>query len=278
MNEADKAQEAAVHPNLSVWERLSYPPGQMLSPIEGGRLKGFHDINPIWRFRALTEVYGPCGFGWRYEIENLWTIDGADGEIGVFAKVKLYVTMQDGEDGEPVWSAALPGTGGSKLVVLEGRNSNKPYLRLDDEGYKKAVTDAIGVAAKPLGLGSAVYMDLWDGSKYKELVEHIIDVRRGREGAQQLADEALGDVDLPPVSGEGWESFDALLEASPPEGYKGVNGVNDLRSARSAAAKAGWDEARFFEFAKSKGIDLESGEARPAQLARVKFEVEQAVA
>ncbi|MFH4181117.1 hypothetical protein WDA55_23970, partial [Acinetobacter baumannii] len=35
-----------------------------------------------------------------------------------------------------------------------------------DEGYKKAVTDALGVAFKAIGVAADVYLGNFDGSKY----------------------------------------------------------------------------------------------------------------
>jgi hypothetical protein len=37
-----------------------------------------------------------------------------------------------------------------------------------DEGYKMAVTDALSVACKALGIAGDIYAGLWDGSKYRD--------------------------------------------------------------------------------------------------------------
>ena len=44
-------------------------------------------------------------------------------------------------------------------------------LHINDEAYKMAVTDALSVALKMLGVGADVYMGLYDGSKYKDAPE-----------------------------------------------------------------------------------------------------------
>lgn len=133
----------------------SQPPPSALKRIGGGRLEGMTDINPQWRYRAMTEQYGLCGFGWKYTIDRQWSEPSGTGEILCFCTISLYV-----KDGE-TWSDAIPGTGGSTLVAKE-----KSGLHSSDEGYKMANTDALSVAMKQIGVASAIYEGRWDGAKY----------------------------------------------------------------------------------------------------------------
>lgn len=145
---------------MATWNRLKQPPPTALKTIGGGRLKGMTDINPQWRYQALTEEFGPCGEGWKYTIDELWLTNGKNGEQTAWAKINLYVRSSvDGPWGDPI-----PGIGGSMYVVEE-----KSGLRTNDEAYKMAVTDALSVAFKMLGGASDIYAGLWDGSKYKEI-------------------------------------------------------------------------------------------------------------
>lgn len=115
------------------------------------------DINPQWRYKAMTEQFGLCGIGWKFEISKLWTEDGANGEKLSFAQVAVFV-----KDGDK-WSEPIVGIGGSRLVTSE-----KGKLVSNDEGYKMAVTDAFSTALKMLGVAADIYAGLWDGSKYKQ--------------------------------------------------------------------------------------------------------------
>jgi hypothetical protein len=142
--------------NMEKWNALAKPPQDALKEITGGRLAGKTDINPQWRYQAMTEQYGPCGTGWKYEIEKLWREEGVN-EVFAFAMVKVYVKVE----GE--WSSPIPGIGGSMLVVQEKKG---PYN--NDEAYKMAVTDALSVALKMLGVASEIYRGNYDGTKYKE--------------------------------------------------------------------------------------------------------------
>ena len=147
---------------MEIWNALSKPPKSALKQITGGRLKGMTDINPQWRYKAMTEQFGVCGVGWTYEIDSTWFEHGADGQVCAFAKVTLYTYMEHLNS----WSRGISGIGGSMLVAKE-----KNGLYTSDECYKMAVTDALSVAMKMLGVASDIYEGLWDGSKYRDAPE-----------------------------------------------------------------------------------------------------------
>lgn len=140
--------------NLDIYKSLSEVPAEAKREIKGGRLSGKTDINPMWRIKALTEQFGPCGIGWKYEITRQWLENGAKGEISAFCNIFLYIKV----DGE--WSGGIPGTGGSAFVANE-----KNGLYTSDECFKMALTDALSVACKALGVAASVYWDK-DPTKY----------------------------------------------------------------------------------------------------------------
>lgn len=136
--------------NLKIYEQVRSVPTEAKKNIGGGRLKGMTDINPMWRIKKLTEVFGVCGIGWKYEIVNKWVETAmAKDEITANVEIKLYIRDEDGE-----WSDPIPGIGGSMLVASEQNG-----LYVNDECYKMALTDAISVACKALGMGADVYWE-----------------------------------------------------------------------------------------------------------------------
>ena len=145
--------------DMTLYDKLREVPEDAKKPIRGGKLSGFTDINPMWRIEKLTEVFGPCGFGWWYEIKDQRLKEGAGGEIKAFVDIDLYV-----KDGNEV-SKPIPGIGGSSFIAIE---KGKPVT--SDECFKMALTDAIGVAAKALGLGADVYRGC-DKDKYNYMGE-----------------------------------------------------------------------------------------------------------
>lgn len=143
--------------NLQIYNSVRNVPNEALKTIGAGRLKGMNDINPMWRIKVLTEQFGPCGFGWRYEITKQW-LETYGNEVKAFCNINLFVKM----DGE--WSEAIPGTGGSSFVTME---RNGAYV--SDEAHKMALTDALSVAMKALGVGASIYFekDADYGTKYE---------------------------------------------------------------------------------------------------------------
>lgn len=132
--------------NMGLYTRFRNTPPEAKKEIKAGRIKGFTDINPMWRIQALTDAFGPCGIGWKYTIDRKWLEPGANGEVAGFVDISLYYKW----DGE--WSEAIPGTGGSSFIAKE-RNG----LYTSDEVFKMALTDALSVACKALGIGADVY-------------------------------------------------------------------------------------------------------------------------
>lgn len=133
--------------NMAVYDAGKRVPEEAKKTIRGGRINGFTDINPMWRIRTLTEIFGPCGIGWYYTIDKEW-LEGNEstGEVAAFVRISLYVKA----DGE--WSMPIVGVGGSMFAASESKG-----IRVSDECYKMAQTDALSVACKNLGIGAEVY-------------------------------------------------------------------------------------------------------------------------
>ena len=149
--------------NLLIYEKARTVPQYALKEIKAGRLNGMTDINPMFRIKRMTELFGPCGIGWKYEITRQW-FESYGEEVKAFTNINLYYKL----NGE--WSEAIPGTVGSSFVAKE-----KSGAYVNDEGLKMALTDAISVATKALGIAADIYYAK-DGrplnpgdSKYQEL-------------------------------------------------------------------------------------------------------------
>lgn len=155
-NTATKA--APVMDNMAIYNQLRSVPEEAKKSIEEGRLRGKTDINPMWRIKRLTELFGPYGFGWYYEVTKKWLESDPTGSAA-FADILLYV--KDPATGE--WSKPIPGTGGNIFKRIE-RSGN---VFLDDDCYKKCISDAIGSACKLLGMAADVYYER-DCGKYSD--------------------------------------------------------------------------------------------------------------
>ena len=133
--------------NLDLYNKLKVVPAEAIKPIQNGRLKGKSDINPMWRIKTMTEHFGVCGIGWKYVTTKQWT-ETYGTETKAYCNIDLFVKV----DGQ--WSDAIQGTGGSSEVTMERNGS---YV--SDECYKMALTDALSVAMKALGVGADIYFE-----------------------------------------------------------------------------------------------------------------------
>lgn len=149
MAKAKKTQAAAESENTVLWNRCSTTPGEYLKDFKrGGGFQGL-SIDPVYRIRLLTEMFGPCGKGWGFIQEDQWT-DGGSGAYVVYVRGHLWYML----DGERYQTMSHTG----------GTNTD----RTPDESYKMAETDALGKCCLDLGLAADVYMGVHDADKYQD--------------------------------------------------------------------------------------------------------------
>jgi len=177
--------------NMEIYNRTRSVPPEATKPFDNGRFKGT-DVNPMWRIKTLTEIFGACGTGWYYDVISE-RCEEHNGVTIAIVDLNLYVKV----DGE--WSKPIYGTGGNLLVNAKGGVS--------DEGYKMALTDALSVACKALGVAADIYFGA-DKSKYTdfgklsvETPERVPEVKRETRSKSKpvenvLTDPPAGDVDL----------------------------------------------------------------------------------
>lgn len=138
--------------NMDIYEAGRKVPKEAQRPFDNGKFKGT-DINPMWRIKKLTELFGPAGIGWYYEVLSERSEEHGDVTMAI-VDLNLYVKL----NGE--WSKPIYGTGGNQLLRKTKNGSSA-----SDEGYKMALTDALSVACKALGIGADVYFEK-DKTKY----------------------------------------------------------------------------------------------------------------
>jgi len=157
---------------------MARPPKEALRTIDFGKLKNKTDINPQWRIEALTDVFGLCGVGWYYEIMAIDYQDvQATGEKMVYVTVGIHVKQEDG-----TWSAPVIGIGGVFTIIKD-----KNGIHGNDEAFQMALTDAIGKAAKCVGIANDIYRGKYD-SKYGWRDEHEKEMRKITDKSQKRLD------------------------------------------------------------------------------------------
>ncbi len=148
--------------NLALWDELSVTDPKATKPFtKGGGFKGT-DINPTWRMKRMTEVFGPVGQGWGWRInhhwsqEIAWTLRDGTAKSGTFAYVEV-----------DLWYRASA----NEIVFVGPQIGGTEMAGQADEAYKMAVTDALGKCMVALGLSADVYLGQFDDSKYRQFAE-----------------------------------------------------------------------------------------------------------
>ena len=148
-------EKKTIEKNLSLYNEWRSVPEEAKKAFDTGRFKGT-DVNPMWIIKTLTSMFGPAGIGWFTEVKERYTEQNNDGSVAAFVDINLY--FLDKHTG--AWSDPIPGTGGSMFCAKERSGMN-----CSDECYKMALTDALSVAAKALGVGADIYWQA-DATKY----------------------------------------------------------------------------------------------------------------
>lgn len=158
---------------------MARPPQEALNTISFGKLKGKSDINPQWRIEALTEVFGLCGVGWYYEIIAVDYQDVVEtGERMVYITIGIHVKQEDG-----TWSAPIIGIGGDFTIIRD-----KNGVHGNDEAFQMALTDALGKAAKCVGIANDIYRGKYN-SKYGWRDEREKQRKQAMDKSQKKLDE-----------------------------------------------------------------------------------------
>lgn len=165
--------------NLDIYNKAAEVPLHAQKEIKGGKLKGMTDINPMWRIKTLTEIFGPCGIGWYTQIQERWVERDANESVA-WVKVALFVKSPETD----TWSMPIEGVGGAKQYG-KGQGDG-----VNDEAFKMAETDAISVACKKLGFGAKIYWDK-DQTKYPVVEDAKPSTRKPR--AVQAPEQDSGD-------------------------------------------------------------------------------------
>lgn len=169
--------------NMKYYDAARQVPQNAQKQFNNGSFGGT-DINPMWRIKKMTEMFGPCGVGWYYEIVSERAEEHHDMTMAI-VDINLYIKV----DGE--WSKPIPGTGGNTLVKPTSKGQ-----KASDEGYKMALTDALSVACKALGVGADIYFSK-DKTKYTQYAtdDNGTPPAGSAEAAQEVGKRKLAQVE-----------------------------------------------------------------------------------
>ena len=172
--------------NLRIWNRFCRTEASATKNFNKGGFAGT-DINPTYRVRCLTELFGPQGTGWGWTIQSrwreVWPSRYKDGGQWIdydancaFVELSLWYLDEQGQRHE-----CSPQIGGTECDLAP------------DEVWKMSITDAIGKCCVALGIAADVYMGQFDG-KYHSAAERQQTQPPPIDRSQPVAEKRLGET------------------------------------------------------------------------------------
>lgn len=137
--------------NLDLWEVHADIDPKYTKAITGKAYKGTSP-NPQYVIMCLTEMFGPVGqgFGWEVLAEDFTPLGD---EILHWCRIRFWHT-----DRQHYYESY-----GQTKALMKTRDKG---LMSDEDAPKKSLTDAIIKAASQLGIAANIFLGRWDDQKY----------------------------------------------------------------------------------------------------------------
>jgi len=153
---------AAQANNMAIWQQWDRTPPEVIKEVSVGRK--FKAIQPYYQMKKATEIFGPVGEGWGWEIEHD-EILFADQPAHAMLKIRMRVWCGEHKAGIPLINTA-------KLFQSQG-------TKIDADIYKKLITDTITKGLSYYGCAADVFLGYWDDHRYAAEMHEA-----ARQGAQ----------------------------------------------------------------------------------------------
>ena len=186
--------------HLNIWKRVQRTDARFTKPLEGVGFIGT-SINSTYMFMRATEIFGPIGEGWGYEVIEEKFIDGKplvepildernkqvatrflrDGDGSLFCeqnhslKIKFWYIIEGEIRGEFESYGATP-----------YRYQTNYGIKVDGEVIKKSLTDAIKKALSMLGFSSDMFMGMHDNPEYVASNKLEYEIKAATDSAEDV--------------------------------------------------------------------------------------------
>lgn len=176
--------------NTRIWQQVCTTDPAHTKPVKLGA-REYTSIDAMYQIQRATEVFGPVGAGWSYTAE--YSVEDANGYALAVADVRIHwfdrVNNRTANYGPvravnvlvtpvlPIEEALLDraedamtksdgslNTAGLANALTNIRKASTP--RLDEDAFKKALTDALTKALSHLGFSADVFLGQFDDPDY----------------------------------------------------------------------------------------------------------------
>lgn len=155
--------------NLAIWDQIVETPTQFVKPYKGMGGAQLKSVNAEYRWKRMTELFGPIGVGWGFEVRHREIIEGGPLTRGKGEQETIVATAQVHTVRVRVWyiwngeRREVDGVGHTPFVF-----ANQYGVQTDWDYEKKSITDALSNAMRYLGLAGDVFMGFFDVPGYVE--------------------------------------------------------------------------------------------------------------
>jgi hypothetical protein len=234
--------------NMAIWDAVYKTPP---SATKGGKVGGQNitSINGLYVAKRATEVFGPCGTGWGYEVAEE-RYDEA-GPIFDATTKELICQARNHTIRLELWYMA----DGEKRIITHFGHTKYLYrskygFTVDDEAPKKSLTDALKKCLSMIGIGGDIFMGEFDDHNYiqEQRNQEAIDKAENRdeEEARQVEEYKIWRADAIRLIGESTTLtmleglFNTSVRKADRRGdTKGVKLINEATNAKKAELKGG---------------------------------------
>ncbi|HEK0336961.1 TPA: hypothetical protein SMO76_000935 [Proteus mirabilis] len=186
--------------NLNIWKRVQRTDPRFTKPLEGMGFIGT-SINSTYMFMRATEIFGPIGEGWGYEVLEEKFIDGKPLVEPVLDERNKQVATRFLRDGDGALFCEQNHSIKIRfwyIIECETRGEFESYgatpyryqtnygIKVDGEAIKKSLTDAIKKALSMLGFSSDVFMGMHDNPEYLASNKLEFEIKNASEKAEDI--------------------------------------------------------------------------------------------
>jgi hypothetical protein len=185
--------------NLKIWRSVMRTDPRYTKALAGAGFEGT-SINAEYMIMRATEIFGPIGTGWGFEVLEDRMIPGAPMSEAIYDDKKFIGNrmLRDG-DGTLITELNhsikiafwyLTETGAAERFEAYGATpymyKTKSGIRCDGEAQKKSLTDAIKKALSLLGFSADVWLGLYDQAEYQQENAIEFDIRNASDKAEDV--------------------------------------------------------------------------------------------
>lgn len=176
--------------NMRIWEQAKKTDENFTKENRAAQ-GGSTSINTTYMFRRATEIFGPVGMGWGYEIFKDEITDGA--------------TKRYGPESEPLTMTEKIHTLGIKFWYMQGDKRGELYQyghtdfvqmtrngpRTESEPQKKSLSDAIKKSLSMLGFSADIFTGLFDDQSYRAEAARDIQAEAAEANIDRQAEKVV---------------------------------------------------------------------------------------